>query len=129
MRALLGLTENPNEPDFYTTYMDLNYSASTGMLTGSGGQTAGFPGGIIDPNTQLIGSGDYDFSAKVNSSGQLQPGGTFAIYGDIGNGNELLLSGNLAAMGWPGQLGARTKAGLNSSSMSRAASLSFRTIF
>jgi hypothetical protein len=92
---------NPGLPDLTGSYVDVTYDYNAG--SGTGAFVAS--GWTTDYNTSSgrldVAPDSYILSATISSGGVLASGGTFNIYGDVGSGDTLLLSGDLT----PGSAG------------------------
>lgn len=113
--ALINLNPTPGAPDIYVGGFNVSYTANTGVFQAS--SPAGWASLTYwnhDVN-QFDAIGTFNLIANFNPDHSLA-GGSLEIRGDIGNGDELLLSGTLrsgaggAAYGYqdPGPSGAGT---------------------
>ena len=85
--SLLNL--DPSTPDFMTSFLSVSYNAGNSNFLASG-LTTDYQGG----SAALVNAGNYSLSATINHSGVLT-GGSLLIKGDIGSGDETLLTGTL----------------------------------
>ncbi len=97
----LPALNNEGLPDLTGSYMDVTYNATTHAFVASGWTTDyNIPPA---PGTDISVTPDsYTLSATISNGGVLASGGTLDIYGDVGSGDTLLLSGSLT----PGAAGA-----------------------
>jgi hypothetical protein len=91
--ALMDLVPVPGSPDFFVGFVNASYAynaqAGEGDLT-----VSGYTSDYANGSRSLTDVGDFSLSARVSSSGVLLGGG-FTLRGNVGNGDELLLSGAL----------------------------------
>jgi hypothetical protein len=99
--SALPLNIVPSEPDLYSSLVSVSYDAETDVFQASGWTTEYFGGSAAVESL----SGQFNLTANITAAGVLT-GGQLTIDGDIGSGNELLLSGLLVAGGEGSAFGA-----------------------
>jgi len=83
--SMLNLT--PSTPDFMTSFLSVSYNAASNLFQANG-FTSDYQGG----SASLLNLGSYSLTATITPAGILT-GGALTIRGDIGTGQETLLSG------------------------------------
>ena len=96
----MGLS-NPGGPDilaFGVSGLDVNFNAGSGTFNATG-LTVDY----INGSVSLQGAGAYSLTASITPAGFLTSG-SLTINGDVGSGDQILLSGSLSS-GWSGPSG------------------------
>src|SRR6266480_2930573 len=92
--TLLNLSPPDGSPDLMGSFESVSYSTNNNLFQAIGSATA-----YSDGSATLMDAGDYVLSCFINNAGVLANGG-LSISGDIGFGNEVLLTGDLTALGF-----------------------------